>query len=102
MKKRRLLRNKKTGEIGELLGTERAAGLIVIDVDFHDGNPRAFDYTSLEQLNEEWEDYEPDEPTEPEPGYMVVKIQKLENSVKELNVNIEAQRNDRKSRKDRA
>lgn len=62
MKKRRLLRNKKTGEIGELLGTERAAGLIVIDVDFHDGNPRAFDYTSLEQLNEEWEDYEPKEP----------------------------------------
>ena len=52
------LRNKKTGEIGDLMGTERSCPYITIDIDFHDGNPRAFDYTSLEQLNEEWEDYE--------------------------------------------
>jgi hypothetical protein len=53
------LRNKKTGEIGNLIGSERSCPYITIDVDFHDGNPRAFDYWSLDQLNEEWEDYEP-------------------------------------------
>lgn len=76
------LRNKKTGEIGELLGTERAAGLIIIDIDFRDGNPRAFDYTSINQLNEDWEDCA--ETDEPDPSFLIVKIQQLENSVKAL------------------
>ena len=58
----RKLRNKKTGEIGNLIGTERSCPYITIDIDFHDGNPRAFDYTSLTELNEDWEDYEPVEP----------------------------------------
>ena len=56
------LRNKKTGKIGDLIGTERSCPYITIGVDFHDGNPRAFDYTSLAGLNEEWEDYKPVEP----------------------------------------
>lgn len=56
------LRNKKTGQIGDLMGTERSCPYITIGIDFHDGNPRSFDYTSLAELNEEWEDYEPAEP----------------------------------------
>lgn len=56
------LRNKKTGEIVDLIGTERSCPYITINVDFHDGNPIAFDYTSLAELNEEWEDYTPQEP----------------------------------------
>lgn len=56
------LRNKKTGEIGDLIGTERSCPYITIGIDFHDGNPRAFDYTCLAELNEEWEDYKPTEP----------------------------------------
>lgn len=50
------LRNKKTGQIGDLIGSERSCPFITIGIDFHDGNPRSFDYTSLDQLNEEWED----------------------------------------------
>ena len=56
------LRNKKTGEIGDLMGTERSCPYITIGVDFHDGNPRAFDYKSLAELNEEWEDVKVKEP----------------------------------------
>lgn len=56
------LRNKKTGEIGELLGTDRAAGIINICINFHDGKPKAYNYESLAELNEEWEDYKPTEP----------------------------------------
>lgn len=84
----RRLRNKKTGEIGDLIGTERNCPYITIGVDFHDGNPRSFDYTSLTELNEEWEDYEP---TEPDPSFLVVKIQKLENSIKALDERLKAQ-----------
>ena len=48
--------NRKTGEIGNLLGTNLAAGIICIGVDFHDGNPKEYCYSSLTELNEEWED----------------------------------------------
>ena len=41
------LRNKKTGEIVDLLGTNLAAGIICIGVDFHDGNPKEYCYSSL-------------------------------------------------------
>lgn len=51
------LRNKKTGEIGDLIGTLTSCPFITIGIDFHDGNPRSFDYNSLTELNEEWEDY---------------------------------------------
>lgn len=56
------LRNKKTGEIVDLIGTERSCPYITINIDFHDGNPRAFDYTSLTELIADWEDYTPAEP----------------------------------------
>ena len=57
------LRNKKTGQIGDLMGTERSCPYITIVIDFHDENPRSFDYVSLAELNEEWEDA-PEEPKE--------------------------------------
>ena len=53
------LRNKKTGEIGDLMGSERSCPYIIIDIDFHNGDVGAFDYKSLAELNEEWEDYTP-------------------------------------------
>jgi len=56
------LRNKKTGEIGELMGTLTSCPYVGISIDFHDGNPKAFYYNSLTELNEEWEDYTPVEP----------------------------------------
>lgn len=62
MDRGRQLRNKKTGQIGDLIGSERSCHYITIGIDFHDGNPRSFDYTSLDQLNEEWEDYDPTAP----------------------------------------
>lgn len=68
------LRNKKTGEIGELLGTDRAAGIINICINFHDGKPKAYNYESLAELNEEWEDYKPTEP--------LIKDEKIRKCVK--------------------
>lgn len=56
------LRNKITGQIGDLMGTERSCPYITIVLNFHDGNPRSFDYMSLAELNDEWEDYKPAEP----------------------------------------
>ena len=70
------LRNKKTGEIGELMGTERSCPYITIGVDFHDGNPKEYDYTSLAELNEEWEDYRPKEP--------LIKDKEYRKRIKEL------------------
>ena len=56
------LRNKKTGAIGDLLGTYNAVPFIGIAIDYHDGNPVRYEYNSIAELNEEWEDYEPKEP----------------------------------------
>lgn len=56
------LRNKKTGAIGDLLGTFNAVPFIGIAIDYHDGNPVKYEYNSIAELNEEWEDYDPDEP----------------------------------------
>ena len=54
--------NKKTGEIGDLLGTYNAVPFIGIAIDYHDGNPVRYEYNSIAELNEEWEDYKPKEP----------------------------------------
>lgn len=56
------LRNKLTGEIGDLLGTYNAVPFIGIAIDYHDGNPVKYEYNSIAELNEEWEDYESAEP----------------------------------------
>lgn len=39
------------------------------------------DYNTVAEFNADWEDFTP---AEPEPGYLIAKIQKLENSVKAL------------------
>lgn len=56
------LMNKKTGEIGDLLGLKVSAGIIWLNIEFQGREPKAYCYNSLAELNEEWEDYEPVEP----------------------------------------
>ena len=56
------LRNKKTGEIGDFMGTYNAVPFFGIGIDYHDGNPVKYEYCSLAKLNEDWEDYKSDEP----------------------------------------
>ena len=56
------LRNKQTGKVGDLIGTNRAAGVICIDIDFHDGEPKEYCYFSIAEFNEDWEDYKPKAP----------------------------------------
>lgn len=56
------LRNKKTGDVGDLLGSCDSVPFIGIMVDYHDGNPVRYEYDSLAKFNEEWEDYESKEP----------------------------------------
>ena len=68
------LRNKKTGEIGEFIGTYNAVPFIGIGIDYHDGNPVKYEYNNLTELNEEWEDYEPVEP--------LIKDEKIRKAVK--------------------
>lgn len=54
------LRNKKTGEIGELSGVNR---IVVYEYDMPlCGNSILGEYDTLAELNEEWEDYTPAEP----------------------------------------
>ena len=68
------LRNKKTCEVVDLIGTERSCPSIGIGIDYHDGNPKMFYYNSLAELNEEWEDYKPAEP--------LIKDEKVRKAVK--------------------
>lgn len=56
------LKNKKTGEVGDLIGSVTSCPYISIGVDFHDGDPKAYHYNSIAELNEHWEDYAPAEP----------------------------------------
>lgn len=56
------LRNKKTGENGDLLGIKVSAGIIWVNIEFHGREPKAYCYNSLAELNEEWEDYKSTEP----------------------------------------
>lgn len=54
------LRNKKTGEIGELSGVNR---MVVYEPNMPlCGNSILGEYDTLAELNEEWEDYTPAEP----------------------------------------
>lgn len=56
------LRNKKTGLVGDLIGSYNCCPYIAFSVDYHDGNPIKYEYSSLEAMFEEWEDYEQKEP----------------------------------------
>ena len=52
------LRNKKTGEIVDTLCRDDITKGLAFGVDHHDGNPTMAYYSSLAELNAEWEDYE--------------------------------------------
>lgn len=71
------LRNKKTRIVGELhFEPDKEYHFTVVTED-----PADFEiFRTLEDLAGEWEDCKP----ESDPGYVVAKIQKLENSIKEL------------------
>ena len=56
------LRNKKTREIGDLLGLKVSAGIIWLNIKFQGREPMTYCYNSLAELNEEWEDYKPVDP----------------------------------------
>jgi len=47
------LRNKKTGEIVDVLG---------FYADYHDGDPKPIVFNSITELRKDWEDYTPAEP----------------------------------------
>ena len=56
------LRNKKTGEIADLDDWTLTGANDRITVESDHDMTKIFDYNSLAELNEEWEDYEPKEP----------------------------------------
>lgn len=69
------LKNKETGEVGDLIGSVTSCPFISIGVDFHDGDPKTYHYNSIAELNEHWEDYE--EPEEP-----LIKDEKIRKAVR--------------------
>lgn len=91
------LQGKKTGAFADFIGyvtqasptIDLSTGEIMLTVRYTDaGNPCYKDYKTIAEFNADWEDYTPDEP---EPGYLVAKIQKLENSVKTLDGRLKEQ-----------
>ena len=56
------LRNKKTGEIADLDDWTLTGANDRITVESDHDMTKIFDYNSLAELNEEWEDYKPTEP----------------------------------------
>lgn len=79
-----MLRDKKTGKLGYLLTTKDLNEYIIIDGEYK----TLARYDSLAKLNKDWEDYKEDEP---DAGYLVATVQKLENRVKTLNGRIKEQ-----------
>ena len=56
------LRNKKTGEIADLDDWTLTGANDCITIESDTDKKKIFDYHSLAELNEEWEDYKPAEP----------------------------------------
>lgn len=87
------LQGKMTGALAGFVGyiddtpaIDTQTGSFMLTIKYKDaGVTRYKDYKTIAEFNADWEDYtEQDPPAEPEPGYLVAKIQKLENSVKTL------------------
>lgn len=66
--------NKKTGEICDFLGTYSATPYFGISVDYHNGEPKCYEYGSLAEFNAEWEDYKLQEP--------LIKDEKIRKAIK--------------------
>jgi len=82
------LQGKKTGKYAGFIGwmdldhapIDPKTGRL-LTVQYKDAGVNCYkDYETIAEFDEDWEDYTP----EPDPSYLIVKIQKLENSVKEL------------------
>lgn len=91
------LQGKKTGTVAGFIGyvsqenptIDLSSGIAMLTVRYRNAGAICFkDYKTITEFNADWEDYA--EP-EPEPGYLVAKIQKLENSVKALDERLKAQ-----------
>jgi len=79
------LQGKKTGKYAGFIGwieTDHAkADIKLLTVRYKDAGVNCYkDYETIAEFDEDWEDYTP----EPDPSFLIVKIQKLENSVKAL------------------
>ena len=83
------LQGNKTGKYAGFIGwieTDRAkADTNLMVVRYKDSGVNRYKrYETIAEFNADWEDYTP----EPDPSYLIAKIQKLENSVKELDERI--------------
>lgn len=83
------LQGKKTGEFAGFIGyidqgtpiVDLATKNTLLTVQYKDAGIKYYrHYKTIAEFNADWEDYEAD----PDPSYLIVKIEKLENSVKEL------------------
>lgn len=83
------LQGKKTGAFAGFIGwiepehapIDPKTGIRLLTVQYKDAGINCYkDYETIAAFSADWEDYTPD----PDPSYLIVKIQKLENSVKEL------------------
>lgn len=81
------LQGKKSGKYAGFIGwfEQHDNGwddIIVIHSD--SGSYKRDKYKTIAEFNKDWEDYEEPQEAEPDPGYTVAIIQKLENSIKAL------------------
>ena len=83
------LQGKKTGAFAGFIGwiepehapIDPRTGIRLLTVQYKDAGVNCYkDYETIAGFSADWEDYTPD----PDPSYLIAKIQKLENSVKEL------------------
>jgi len=83
------LQGKKTGTVAGFIGyidqatpvVDPATGKTLLTVRYKDAGVNCYkNYETITEFNADWEDYTP----EPDPSFLIVKIQKLENSIKAL------------------
>lgn len=83
------LQGKKTGAFAGFIGwiepdhapIDPATGVKLLTVQYKDAGVNCYkDYETIAAFSADWEDYTP----EPDPSFLIVKIQKLENSIKAL------------------
>lgn len=83
------LQGKKTGAFAGFIGwiepehapIDPKTGIRLLSVQYKDAGVNCYkDYETIADFSADWEDYDP----EPDPSYLIAKIQKLEASIKEL------------------
>ena len=91
------LQGKKTGAFAGFIGyidqdtasiVDLATENTLLTVQYKDAGIKCYrHYKTIAEFNADWEDYTP----EPDPSFLIVKIEKLENSVKTLDERLKAQ-----------